>query len=195
MDLVHPVSTFGMNIICHLVFPQRDSKACQCVQKWKQNKQPAQEQGRVSPSGSQLSPEGTAFHGRNPKGVKSQLGKDDLGKNHPWHMCVKIVVSKLLMSNKSLKRGLGVWSFRFRVRRRGVSAGLQGQDEIYGLVICTSLLPLPLVVVVMMYCVVCCWLGLVESRESLCAEGWTWTAPERVEVCFSSNSGWLSANT
>lgn len=42
MDLVHPVSTFGMNIICHLIFPQRDSKACQCVQK---QKQPAQEQG------------------------------------------------------------------------------------------------------------------------------------------------------
>lgn len=90
MDLVHPVSTFGMNIICHLVFPQRDSKACQCVQKRKQNKQPAQEQGRVSPSGSQLSLERAAFHGRNPKGLKSQLGKDDLGKNHPG-----ICVSKL----------------------------------------------------------------------------------------------------
>lgn len=88
MDLVHPVSTFGMNIICHLVFPQRDSKACQCVQK--ENKQPAQEQGRVSPSGSQLSPDRAAFRGRNLK------GKDDLGKNQPWYMCVKTVVSKLL---------------------------------------------------------------------------------------------------
>lgn len=122
--------------------------------------------------------------------VKMTLAKITLG------LCVsKLQFPNSWESNKSLKRGWGVWSFRFQMRNCGVNSGLQPGDEGYGLVMCTSLLPFPLVVVVMMYCVVCCWLGLVESRESLCAEGWTWTAPERAEACFSSNSGWLSDNT
>lgn len=57
------------------------------------------------------------------------------------------------------------------MRNCGVNSGLQPGDEGYGLVMCTSLPPFPLVVVVMMYWVVCCWLGLVESRESVCADG------------------------
>lgn len=35
MDLAHPFSTFGTNVIHHLIFPQRKSKAYQCVKKKK----------------------------------------------------------------------------------------------------------------------------------------------------------------
>ncbi len=70
---------------------------------------------------------------------------------------------------------------------RGSASQFITVGTVQGFVMWTSLVPLPLVVVVMMYCVVACWLVGCCSRCSVCAWVVFWGT-----VCLVSSSVWPS---